>query len=702
MQLPHVVLLLNPSIPEQNSPLISPPLISPPLISSPLISSPLILSSPPLISPPLISLISSPLISSLLPSSPLISSHLPSSLLPSSPLPSSHLPSSHLISPHLISPHLISPHLISPHLSSPHLISSHLPSPHLISPPLISSPPPRFQACLYFAAVFQAIACGIHYLASVFLVERPSFVCAPPGNVTDVLYGNYTGASLEEVLPFFKPANGPMVVRTAEGKQWELSTCQRTQRMNPTDFTYEQLVNRTTEKCDSNYHYVYDHSEVYQSIVTDWDLVCDREWLAKLCQPTFMMGVLVGALVFGDIADRVGRRRILMITSLCQFVFGVSVAFTGNYYLFMFIRFLLAMVSSGYLVVVFVYVTEFTGNKVRTWTSMHVHAAFAVGVMMVAVMGYLVRTWRSYQILLSTCTSPFLFFCWKFPETPFYLMAKGRLQETQVLLDSIARFNGLEPGRLKAEDLLEPEEALLEKEVAAGVAQPAEPEKKLSILDLFGTWRMGWRTVTVGAVWFISSLGYYVFSLGSVNLGGNQYINLFLAGAVEFPSYLIGCYAMDRVGRKRTCAPALLLAGMACMLIIVVPNDIEVLAIFLSMTGKFAIAIAFGLIYLYTCELYPTIIRSLAVGSGSMMCRVGSVVAPFCVYLADIWQFLPQLIVGILAFIIGVLTLWLPETLGEPLTSTMEEAEALGRKKNPEEDKKDPEEGMEMNLNQSN
>lgn len=38
-------------------------------------------------------------------------------------------------------------------------------------------------------------------------------------------------------------------------------------------------------------------------------------------------------------------------------------------------------------------------------------------------------------------------------------------------------------------------------------------------------------------------------------------------------------------------------------------QDIKVLAIVLSMTGKFAIAIAFGLIYLYTCELYPTIIR---------------------------------------------------------------------------------------------
>ncbi|XP_018550045.1 solute carrier family 22 member 16 [Lates calcarifer] len=546
----------------------------------------------------------------------------------------------------------------------------------------------RFQACLYFAAVFQAIACGIHYLASVFLVETPNFVCSVPGNITDVLYGNLTGSSLEDFMPVFKSKTGPLVVRTAEGEQWELSRCRCALRINPKEFTYDFDGNKTVKTCDGNF--VYDHSEVYQSIVTDWDLVCEKEWLAKLCQPTFMLGVLIGALVFGDIADRVGRVRILMFTSLCQFGLGVTVAFSGNYYFFMVVRFLLAMVSSGYLVVVFVYVTEFTGIKVRTWTSMHVHAAFAVGIMVVALTGYLVRVWWIYQIILSICTSPFLLFCWKFPETPFYLMAKGHYKEAQTLLDTIARFNGLEC-RLKAEELLEPEDrengrALLEQEAEE---QPSQTEKKLSIVDLFGSWRMAGRTCTVWAIWFIGSLGYYVFSLGSVNLGGNQYINLFLAGAVELPSYLVGCFAMDRIGRKKTCAPALLLAGVACMLIIVVPADIEALAIALCMTGKFAIAIAFGLIYLYTCELYPTIIRSLAVGSGSMMCRVGSVVAPFCVYLADVWIYLPQLIVGILAFVIGVLTMLLPETLGKPLTTTLEEAEALGRKKK---------DGMEMNL----
>ncbi|XP_035766414.1 solute carrier family 22 member 16 isoform X2 [Neolamprologus brichardi] len=503
----------------------------------------------------------------------------------------------------------------------------------------------RFQACLYFAAVFQAIACGIHYLASVFLVETPIFVSSVPGNITDVLYGNVTASSLEGILPVFKSGSGPLVVKTAEGEQWELSRCRCTLRINPTHFSYDFDGNKTVKECTGNF--VYDHTEVYQSIVTDWDLVCDKEWLAKLCQPTFMLGVLIGALVFGDVADRVGRVKILMLTSVCQFGFGVAVAFSGNYYFFVVLRFLLAMVSSGYLVVVFVYVTEFTGNK----------------------------------IVLSVCTAPFLLFCWKFPETPFYLMAKGRYEETEKLLNVIARVNGLEC-RLKAEDLLEPGKREDGKGLLKGDTeeQLSKPEKKLTIVDLFGSWRMAGRTCTVWAIWFIGSLGYYVFSLGSVNLGGNQYVNLFLAGAVELPSYLVGCFAMDRIGRKKTCAPSLLLAAVACFLIIVVPADIEILTIVLSMIGKFAIAIAFGLIYLYTCELYPTIIRSLAVGSGSMMCRVGSVVAPFCVYLADIWIYLPQLIVGILALIFGVLALFLPETLGKPLTTTLEEAESLGRK----------------------
>lgn len=160
----------------------------------------------------------------------------------------------------------------------------------------------RYQACLYFAAAFQAIACGIHYLASVFLVEKPNFVCGVPENVTHVLYGNLSGSSLEELLPAFKPGTGPLVVRTAGGAQWELGQCSRSLRVDPSGFSYHFEGNKTLRACDGTY--VFDHSQIQQNIVMDWDLVCDREWLAKLCQPTFMVGVLIGAVVFGDLADR--------------------------------------------------------------------------------------------------------------------------------------------------------------------------------------------------------------------------------------------------------------------------------------------------------------------------------------------------------------------------------------------------------------
>ncbi|KAI5608498.1 solute carrier family 22 member 16, partial [Silurus asotus] len=532
----------------------------------------------------------------------------------------------------------------------------------------------RFQACLYFAAVFQAISCGIHYLASVFLVDTPKFLCNAPLNITNVLYKNHSANSLEEIWPFYTPGNGPVVVRTANGEQWELGPCRKMLRHLTQDFQYEFVGNKSVESCRG---YVFDHSQVEQSIVTEWDLVCEKEWLAKITQPTFMMGVLIGALLFGDMADRIGRRPILIATSVCQFVFGITVAFTGNYYIFILMRFLLAMLYIDYVVIT-MYTMFFISVSLPLMSNGYKKIATRLNLLVSTVRGIIKKFETTGTVTNKAGRGP------KFilPQRTVRRMGDGGWKNGPEPADSGA-YVSVFPSRcippvLQVLELIE-ENALL-KDRQQNDSKLVEPEKKLSILNMFGSWKMAGRSATCWAIWFIGSLGYYVFSLGSVNLGGNQYINLFVAGAVELPSYLIGCYAMDRVGRKMTCAPSLMLSGVACMLIIAVPQDFEILAVILSMTGKFAIAIAFGLIYLYTCELYPTIIRSLAVGSGSMSCRIGSVVAPFCVYLADVWTYLPQLIVGILSFIIGVLCLFLPETLGEPLTSTLEEAEALGTK----------------------
>ncbi|XP_056422299.1 solute carrier family 22 member 16 isoform X2 [Hyla sarda] len=523
----------------------------------------------------------------------------------------------------------------------------------------------RFQAFVYFTSAFQAISCGIHYLASVFIAVTPKYICRPPGNVSLVLLHNKTFSQINEVWHLLTSAEDPLVVQEKNGDIWELHRCNRFKREESLPPTYLYDGNKTLFSCSDGYQY--DHTHLESSIVTDWDLVCDQEWLAKMTQPTFMLGVLIGAVAFGDIADRVGRRPIMWITSSCQFIFGVAVAFTFNYYSFVIVRFLLAMASSGYLVVAFVYVTEYIGSKARTWASMHIHAFFAVGVMVVAFVGYMMRTWWIYQIILSLITLPFILCCWMLPETPFWLHSQGRYKEVERVIATMEKWNKVStPCKLSelcpVEEGIDPER------------RDAQPAKNHSVLDLFHNCTLARRTISVWLIWFTGSFGYYVFALNSVNLGGNEYLNLFLSGAVEIPSYIVCCLGMDKLGRRNTLAPFLLLSTVICIVIMVIPKDYSTITIVMSMAGKFSIGIAFGLIYLYTAELYPTIIRSLAVGSGSMMCRIGSVVAPFCVYLTEVWIFMPQLLVGIMALVSGLLTLMLPETLGKPLMSTMEDA----------------------------
>ncbi|XP_053159118.1 solute carrier family 22 member 16 isoform X3 [Hemicordylus capensis] len=423
-----------------------------------------------------------------------------------------------------------------------------------------------YQAWVYFASVFQSISCGIHYLASVFLAVTPKFVCRVSGNVSSVLIDNSSSSSIEDAWTLWTSTQNYILVQLEDGDVWELNQCSRFRREDALNFTYEYSGNKTEFSCTDGF--IYDRTKWQSTIVTEWDLVCQRAWLAKLTQPTFMLGVLLGAVIFGDIADRMGRRLVLWFTSIGQFIFGVAVAFTFNYYSFVIVRFLLAMVSSGYLVVVFVYVTEYIGIKARTWASMHVHAFFAVGIMVVALVGYLAETWWVYQICLSITTLPFVLCCWMLPETPFWLLTEGRYEEAQKVINVMARWNNVSTP-CKISELCSVQDDLVN---SRSGDNDHSSMKKHSILDLFRNWRIARRTITVWLVWFTGSLGYYVFSLSSVNLGGNEYLNLFLIGAVELPAYVFACIGMEKLGRRNTLIPFLLLSAVICALVMLIPQ----------------------------------------------------------------------------------------------------------------------------------
>lgn len=77
--------------------------------------------------------------------------------------------------------------------------------------------------------------------------------------------------------------------------------------------------------------------------------------------------------------------------------------------------------------------------------------------------------------------------------------------------------------------------------------------------------------------------------------------------------------------------------------------------------------------------MIPTLMRSGGVGAFSTFSRFGALLAPFVPLLKFIFDFLPLLVFGIVAFIAGILAKFLPETLGRKLPDTIEEAESIGK-----------------------
>ena len=85
-----------------------------------------------------------------------------------------------------------------------------------------------------------------------------------------------------------------------------------------------------------------------------------------------------------------------------------------------------------------------------------------------------------------------------------------------------------------------------------------------------------------------------------------------------------------------------------------------------------------------TAELFPTNLRSQAVGSASMIARIFCMCAPFLGPLAHYWQPLPMVIVGIPIVIAGLLVFSLPDTYQKELPVTLRNAKDLELQENVE------------------
>ena len=93
------------------------------------------------------------------------------------------------------------------------------------------------------------------------------------------------------------------------------------------------------------------------------------------------------------------------------------------------------------------------------------------------------------------------------------------------------------------------------------------------------------------------------------------------------------------------------------------------------MIGKLSITASYGVIYIFSTEIFPTPIRNVAIGAASMSARIGGILCPYLNMMSEIWTPLPLIVYGIFAFSGGLLSLFLPETLNKQLPETIEDGE---------------------------
>ncbi|GCB79713.1 hypothetical protein scyTo_0017943, partial [Scyliorhinus torazame] len=314
--------------------------------------------------------------------------------------------------------------------------------------------------------------------------------------------------------------------------------------------------------------------------------------------------------------------------------------------------------------------TELLGKSERSaYSTLGVCMFYAIGYVILPIFAYYIRNWRMLLLALTIPEVLYIPFWWLIPESPRWLISQGRATEAEKIVQAFARKNGITHVGVIFQHVNTQEYTLLNSTVGQ--------THSYGFLDLIRTANIRNITILSFLVWMTTSIGYFVLTLGTPNMYGDPYLNCFISAASEIVAYTMAWWMVSHAPRRLSTASMLILSGVILLFIQFIPPSLHILTTALVMVGKAGITISFAIVYVFSAELYPTVVRSMGIGICSMASRVGSIISPYFVYLGTYNRILPFMLMGAFILLAGTFTLLLPETRDHPLPENVQQVQPI-------------------------
>jgi putative MFS transporter len=330
-----------------------------------------------------------------------------------------------------------------------------------------------------------------------------------------------------------------------------------------------------------------------------------------------LAGSLVGSLVLGRTADRIGRRTIFQFSILWYAVFTAATALAWGPWSVMTFRFLAGLGLGGMLVVDPSMLTEYLPPQRRGRLLVFLDFWWPVGLLLATGLSWIFLghsvggSWSWRWLFLAASFPAFMAFVVRrtLPESPYFLARQGRTREAAEVLTEIT-------GRR-----VEPE------------AFEAPDEPRSSLRELLAE-RLRGRAATTALVWIALNISYYGLFLwlpfvlqAEKNFSIDIYLLLTLSALSQFPGYAAAIWLVERIGRKPTLATFLVLGGVSAYAF-AAADSVGVYVTALFFVGFFNLG-AWGAVYPFTSESFPTRVRSTAFGVMEGVGKAAAIAGPY-------------------------------------------------------------------------